>query len=179
MKRKKDAARRIALSAIGAAISLAAVTAAFYVQNMTLSFNIIAALGIMLPLTKKYFREAILAYIAVSAIGAIYTTIYILPFVLVTGGFTIAEIFMYEKKIKLYISYPIKIIWSCIVFLILYYAVKILALDLTKLGLEDLHPALIYFLFNLVFTICFIVYDAVMLWTYKFICQKLPRGNNS
>ena len=52
MKRLRFSADRLALAGIGAAISLGAVILSFYVTNLSLSLNILAACGILLPLTK-------------------------------------------------------------------------------------------------------------------------------
>ncbi|MBO7156123.1 MAG: hypothetical protein J6V83_01830, partial [Clostridia bacterium] len=87
---KRFSSKKIALAGVASAISLVAVILSFYVPNMSLSLNVLAACGIIIPLTQKYYREAILAYVAVSALGAIFANIHILSFVLIGGSYTIA-----------------------------------------------------------------------------------------
>ena len=125
---QRFSAKKIALAGIGAAIALGAVIASFYVPNLSLTFNIVAAVGIMLPLTMKYYREAILAYVAVCALGAIFANIHILSFVLIGGAYTIAAIAMHNNKDKLkpVFAYLIKIAYSCFVFLVVYRLTNIL-----------------------------------------------------
>ena len=97
---KRFSSKKIALAGISSAIALIAVILSFYIPNLSLSFNLLASVGIMLPLTQKYYREAILAYVAVCALGGIFANIHILPFVLVGGAYTIATVAMVITRIK-------------------------------------------------------------------------------
>ncbi|MFA5449253.1 MAG: hypothetical protein WC292_02275 [Clostridia bacterium] len=169
MKKQAFSAKKLALAAMGASLSLLSVTAAFYIKNLSLSFYVLAALGLMLPLSQKYYREAALAFVAVSAIGAIYTTIYILPFVLVTGGYTFFAIIAYEKKIKAVIIYPIAFAYSLFIFWVFYQLTSILYVDLERLNLAKLSPAQLYIVLNAVFSLCFILYHILIVRVYRYL----------
>ena len=64
--RSRDVGKRIALAGIGAAISLVFVVLAYFVRFLTLSFVVLSAVGVLLPLTQKYYREAFLVTVAVT-----------------------------------------------------------------------------------------------------------------
>ena len=123
----------------------------------------------MLPLTQKYYREAILAYVAVCALGGIFANIHILPFVLIGGFYTIVTVVMedHKEKIKWYISYPIKLVYACFVFFVLYYLTNIFFVNFEALKINLENKALLYFLLNLIFVLAFFVYDALLLWGYR------------
>ena len=160
MKRLRFSADRLALAGIGAAISLGAVILSFYVTNLSLSLNILAACGILLPLTKKYYREAILAYVAVSGLGGIFANIHVLSFVLIGGFYTILTVFMHNREPK--------IKWYIFVFFVVYYLTDILVVNFEALNINIEPAGLLYFLLNLVFTIAFLLYDALLLWGYRY-----------
>ena len=156
---QRFSAKKIALAGIGAAIALGAVIASFYVPNLSLTFNIVAAVGIMLPLTMKYYREAILAYVAVCALGAIFANIHILSFVL--------------------FAYLIKIAYSCFVFLVVYQLTDILFVDLEALNITFSSDAVAYIVLNICFTVLFILYDLLLRWGYDYaipIVEKITRN---
>lgn len=169
MKSPVFSSRKLALSALGAAISLAAVTAAFYIKNLSLSFNVLAAAGLLLPLSQKYYREAVLAYIAVSGIGAIYTTVNILPFVLVTGGYTLFAVISYEKKLKPYIVYPVCAAYSALVFLVFYKLTGLLYVNLAAFKIDGWAPWAVYIVLNLLFSLFFFAYHFLIIWVYRYL----------
>ena len=166
---KRFSSQKIALAGVSSAISLASVILSFYVPNLSLSLNVLAACGIMLPLTRSYYREAILAYIAVCALGGIFANIHILPFVLIGGAYTIATVAMYNhrEKVKWFISYPVKLVYACFVFFVLYYLTDIFVVNFDALNISMENKALLYFILNLLFVAAFFVYDALLLWGYR------------
>ena len=183
MKRARFSATRLALAGIGAAISLGAVILSFYVSNLSLSLNVLAACGILLPLTKKYYREAVLAYVAVSALGGIFANIHVLSFVLIGGFYTILTVAVHNRdpKLKWYVVYPVKVVYSCFVFFVIYYLTDILFVNFEALNISIEPAGLMYFVLNLIFTAAFLVYDALLLWGYRYaipIVEKITRGRD-
>ena len=174
---KRISSKKIALAGVSSAISLIAVILSFYIPNMSLSLNVLAAVGIALPLTQKYYREAILAYVAVCALGGIFANIHILPFVLIGGAYTILTIFMDDKKdkIKWYFAYPIKLVYACFVFFVLYYLTNIFIVNFEALNISTENKGLLYFLLNLMFVCIFFIYDALLLWGYKWSVPYVER----
>ncbi len=169
-------ANRLALAGISAAISLGAVIASFYFSQISVSLNILAAFGIMIPLSKEYYREAILSYVAVCLLGGIFANIHIIPFVMVGGFYTIFTIALFQKKIKINIvlSIIIKVMYSCLVFFILYFVTKIFIIDLERIGIH-LNGAWVYTVLNIVFSAVFILYDYLLTYAYKLIKQIVDR----
>ena len=131
----------------------------------------------MLPLTQKYYREAILAYVAVCALGGIFANIHILPFVLIGGFYTIVTIVMedHKDKVKWYIAYPIKLVYACFVFFVLYYLTNIFFVNFEALKINLENKALLYFLLNLIFVLAFFIYDALLLWGYRWAIPYVER----
>ena len=161
--KKRDIAARIALAGIGTAISLIMVVLAYYVRVVSISFYVLSAAGVMLPLTKKYFREGLLAAIAVSVAGFFIVNLYIIPFVMASGLYVVFTVFLYEKNFNRWIGYAIKFVYSCLVFFICYHVIKVLSIDVSKLTfLENLSEVALYILFNGVFSFVFLPYDFLL-----------------
>lgn len=169
IKKPVFSSKRIAVAAVGAAFSLVMVTAAFFIKNLSLTFYVAAAIGLMLPLSQRYYKEAALSYVAVSAIGAIFTTVYILPFVLVTGLYTLAAVIAYEKNVKTVIVIPVAAAYSVLTFYIFYSLTGLLFIDLAKLKIASLGGTAEYILLNALYTAAFIVYHFLILWVYRYL----------
>ncbi|MBQ9114944.1 MAG: hypothetical protein IJY07_03300 [Clostridia bacterium] len=174
---KRFSSKKIALAGVSSAISLIAVILSFYIPNLSLSLNVLAAVGIMLPLTQKYYREAILSYVAVCALGGIFANIHILPFVLIGGAYTIATIVMddFKHKLKWYFAYPIKLVYACFVFFVLYYLTNIFIVNFEALNISLDNKALLYFILNVIFVLVFFIYDALLLWGYHWSIPYIER----
>lgn len=167
-------AKKIALAGIGSAVSLIFVILGYYVDMLTLSFNVLATGGMMMILSKKYYKEAILSWVAVSVLGFFICNVGVLPYVMVGGAYTIFTVIWHEKGCKYIIGLPIKIAYSALVFFILYTFTKYLAVDLESLSfLDGLSSGLIYFIFNLVFSFAFVLYDYVLVYCYKYLKERL------
>lgn len=178
MGRNRINGHRIALAGISAAISLGAVIASFYITQVSISLNILAAIGIMIPLSQEYYREAILAYVAVCLLGGIFANIHIIFFVLVGGAYTIFTIAVYNKKIKLHMSLVsiIKIGYACFVFYIMYGLTKTFFIDLEKLNIKmGLVGTPLYLLLNAVFVALFIGYDGILIIVYRSVIKIIER----
>ena len=180
MRRQRFSAKKIALAAVGASISLLGVIASFYIGNLTLTFNVLAASGLLLPLSQKCYRESVLAYVAVCGLGAIFANVKILTFVLVTGLYTILTVAAEDKNLKWWIAYPVKIIYACFTFCVFYYLTSILVVDLERLGIADWKGSTLYLVFNVIYVAAFLIYDALLLWCNRYLrpvirkAAKLP-----
>lgn len=189
MKKNRIFGHSIALAGIGAAISLGAVIASFYIQQVSITLNIIAVVGIMLPLSKEYYKEAILAYAATCLLGGIFANIHILSFVF-GGAYAIYTVMVYNQKIKLHIviCWLIKIAYAIFVFFIMYYLAKVFVINFEKLNtiidLSSNTKVQIYVMFNIIFVILFILYDIGLIFMYKLTIKTMERvlptkGNKS
>lgn len=167
--------KKIATAAIGASLSLLTIIGAYYIPNLSLSLNVVAALGLLIPLSQKYYKEAALAYIAASALGAIFTNIHILPFVMITGLYTLAAIILYDKKVKLYITIPVCAAYGCLCFFILYKLAAIIAIDIARLNLGGLSPAGLYILLNVVFVAALAAYHLLIIWLNGYLTKLVAK----
>lgn len=172
---KKINSHAIALAGIGSSISLAAVVASVYVPVASLSFLVVAALGIMLPLTFDYWRASIISYIAVSLLAiAITGPIEPLGFIF---GFGVYSIIFYlldykfykieklNKWLKISIIAVIKIGYFQ---LALFAIFKLMGIILSNIELFNIDWK--YWILALIGTAAFILYD--LLLRFVFINMK-------
>lgn len=173
---KKNVGTRFALAGLGTALAVIFITLSYFVKNLSLSFTILASVGVMLPLAKNYYREGLLTCIASSIIGFFIANINILSFVLASSFYIVFTVFWNNKKLNKTIGYCIKTAYSILVFFLLYKAVSLITIDFSlmpKLG--NLHPAVLYLILNIVFTIAFIVYDIVIVQIYLYLKKLLAK----
>ncbi len=170
---RKKVSDSLALGAVGAAVSLVFVILAYYIPNMKVSLNALAAFGTMLPLLKKYYREAALSSIATIVIGIFLVNVGILPFALVGGLYTIATVFAENKGLKLYVTVPVKLIYAAFLFFVFYRLATLIVVDFTKLGaLGTLPYAAVYTVMTVVFCLAFLVYDFVLILCYRYVRKR-------
>lgn len=141
---------------------------------MSFSFNLIAAFGIILPLSQKYYREALLSFVAVSVLGFFIVNIAVLPFVMVGGSYTIFTVFWKNKNYNYFKGLPIKVAYSLLVFYILYSIVSYISIDISKIAIFNRFSSLeLYISFNIAFVVMFIIYDLCLLELYKYFVEKI------
>lgn len=151
------------MAGIGSAISLIFVVLAFFVKNLSLSFTILSSAGIMFPLTRNYYREAVLSALAVSVIGFFIVNLTIISFIAASGFYVVLTIFLHNKKFNRWIGYVLKFFYAGLVFFLAFKVLSLITVDLTKLpALERLSPAAFYAIFNLLFSACFLLYDFLL-----------------
>lgn len=171
-------AKRIALAGIGSAISLIFVVLSYYVDVLTVTFNVFATGGIMLTLSKGYYRESVLSVVVVSLLGFLICNLGAVPFIMVGGAFTVFTVIAEEKKLKFFISYPIKFFYAGLVFFILYKFTEFFVFDPAELPflqrmVDGLSKELFYFVFNLAFDIIFLLYDFCLVYCYKWFKKQV------
>lgn len=170
---KNKISDKLALGAVGAAVSLVFILLSYYVPTMKVSFNALASFGTMLPLLKGYYREAALSAIAAIVIALFLVNIYVLPFALVGGIYTIATVFAERKRLKPYITIPVKIVYAAFLFFVFYQLSSFIAVDFSKLGaLGNVPFAALYVIMTAVFAAAFIVYDYVLILCYRYIKKR-------
>lgn len=173
---KKDIGKRLAFAGIGTAISLIFVVLAYFIKNLSLSFYVLSAGGVMLPLTKGYFREGFLTSVAVSVAGFFIVNVSIVPFVMASGFYVVASIFLYEKKFNRWIGYLIKLAYSAAVFFVCYKVLTLIMIDLTVFPtIGNLSPAALYAVLNVIFSLAFILYDFLMEKAYEYLKKLLEK----
>ncbi len=165
----KSSARKIAISAIATAVGLIAIVVGYYVQSISLSMNVLAGLTLILPLSQDYHKESVLAYVAISALGAIFANIHILAFVLGSGIFTLISILTYKKKISTIIKIAIDIVWGIFVFWMLYELVQLITVDFSNYDIGEISKTTLYIILNAIFIVAFVLYDYLIIWIYRYM----------
>lgn len=167
--------QRLTLAGFGAAISVISIILSFYVRPLKLVLRIVTVMGIMLPLTKGYYKEAFLEYIAVVAMGAIFINVKIVTFAVFGGLYTIIAVFLERNPmhIKWYVAYAIRIIYATIVFWILALVINMF-FKLSDFGYLW-NPYATYFLANLIFIGLFLLYDKVTILAFEKFARIIDR----
>ena len=179
MKRiNKDIASRIAYAGIGGAFSLLFVTLSYYVDMFTITLQACAAVGVMVPIVKKYFREAGIMVLAVSGISFFVVNINCLLFLFISGGFTWITLLLSEKKVKYIFTLAGKLIYASLVFLLFYKGINLIGLDFSKLSefinLDLFNPTLLYITLDLIFCFIILIWDWIVLGLYKYLEKRAP-----
>ncbi len=166
-------AKRLASAAVGAAVSLLFVLGAYYIPNLSISLNVLACLGTMLPLTKGYYREASLASIAVIVIGAILVNVQIVPYALVGSLYTICTILAYNKEVKYVYTLPFKMAYAGGSFYVFYSLFSLISVNLDRLTfLQSFNSTQLFWVFCAVWVVVFLAFDVLLINLYKYILER-------
>lgn len=178
---RSKGAKEIALSGISSAMAIIAVTAAVFVEPLTITMNVIAGLFIMLPLTKNYWKGSIMSYI-VSSIAAFFIgNINSIPFIVFFGVYSIILWaldfkFIQVKQLPLWliylISWIIKIAFFQLVIFIVWTFMNVVVIEMNFFGLK-----ITYWLVTVIGTVFCVLYDILMHFVYfylkKFVDTKI------
>ena len=150
----------IAVAGISAGLMLLFLYLAVIVRVGSISLFVAASVVLMVPISKKYYVAAVFAYVASSllAFAIVGDILQVLGFIIYFGPMTIASCVMAEKKVKPYITFPVKIVYINATLAILYFATNTLVVDLSSLGI-NLHYAVI----AVVGTVLLLLLDTLML----------------
>ena len=159
----------IALSGISTALAVAFVMLAVYIEPMTISFYVMSAVSMMLPLTKGSYKGSLLACVATIILTVSIATIKALPFAIFFGPYTIVSVLL-SKKLKWYFALPIKICWFNLVLYILYLVTGLLVIDFDALGFT-----LEYWAIALIGTVIFIAYDFLMQYVFRVLTYVVEK----
>lgn len=160
----QKSAYNIAVCAIFGALQLIFIVCAKYVEILTLSFYVLASCALIMPLTKKMYKESILTFVAVSILSSILGLIpECLVYILISGAYTLISVIAWDKKVKPIFSYPIKIIWTNLSFLVFYFFFReFITIDLSQWGIETIS----FWIYPIVVTIITVVYDFLLRYLY-------------
>ncbi len=169
-------AKRLAAAAIGAAVSLLFVLGAYYIPNVSISLNVLACVGTLIPLTKGYYREASLMAIAVIILGALLVNIYIVPYAVVGSLYTILTVLFYNKKVKYIFTLPVKIAYAGGTFYLFYTLFSLITVNVDKITiLNSLDATQLFWVLCAIFVVLFILFDYILLNLYKYILERFKR----
>ena len=160
----RKSAYNIAVCAVFGALQLIFIVCAKYVEILTLSFYVLAACALIMPLTKKMYKESILAFIAVSILSFFVGLVpECLVYALICGAYTLISVLLWEKKVTLFLSYPIKIVWTNLSFLVFYFFFReFVTVDLSQWGIETVA----FWIYPIAVTVITVVYDFLLRYLY-------------
>lgn len=165
---------KISLSAIGAGISLIFIVLAFFIKNISIALNVLASVGLMLPMSKKYYKESFLAYIVASVAGFFIVNINILSFVFLGGLFPLIVMLCSHKKVSRPKRYAIYTAFSLLSFFVSFIVFKTLFLELlATLGLAQ--KLWLYPIANAIYLGALILYEMVLLMIYQEVIKIIAR----
>lgn len=172
----KDLGLRLALAGIGTALSVTFIVLSYYVSFMSLSFTVLTATGILLPLCRDFYREGILTSIVAGLIGFFIANVRIVPYAMASGLYVVITVFLYKKRkgvLWTVVATVLKIGYSCLIFWILYKVTGIFVVNLEKITfLSQFNETGLYAILNAAFTVAFLLYDLLLTEGYKY-AQKL------
>lgn len=166
---KESYSKTIALSAISAALAVIFLLLGAFVEILDISCIMIAGIAIMLPLSKKYYLGAFLAFVASALIGIFVTgarfTV-IVPYAMFFGLHPIVNSLQRKFRINKFLALAVKDVWFLATMFVYYLLLK----NLTGYDLfadfsfipENLQRFLIPALF-ISGAVFFVLYDSVML----------------
>ncbi len=165
---------KISLSAIGAGISLIFISLAFFIKNISIALNVLASVGLMLPMSKNYYKESFLAYIVASVLGFFIVNVNILSFVFLGGLFPLIVIFCSHKQISRPKRYAIYAIFSIVSFFVYFIVFKTLFWELiATIGIAQ--KLWLYPIANAVYFGTLILYEMVLLMIYQEVIKIIAR----
>ncbi len=168
---------KLAWAGLGTALSLVCVTFGYFIKNLSLTFLVLSSVGVMFPLTQKFYKESLLTAFAVSVIGFFVVNINILTFVLGASFYVVFTVFWKEKRFNVILGYVIKILYSIVIFFILYQLTSLIVVDFTKIAiLNNATKGVIYLFINILFSLAFLVYDFLLVRGYYYLIELLKRA---
>lgn len=169
----KKSSYNLAVCAVFGAIQLIFLLCAKYVDRITLTFYVLSSCAMMVPLTVKMYKEGILTYVAVSILSLFLINIPdCLVYITFSGAYTIFTVFAYDKKLSPFIAYPIKLVWSNLVFYLFYVVFSgFIQVDLSSFGISHIE----YYVFIIAVSALTLLYDALLIYMYKYICTLSNR----
>lgn len=162
-KSRQEIIYEVALAGISAALALLLVWLSVVVRYGTIGFYVAACIALLVPMTNKYYFSTICAYIvssllAFAIVGDIFT---ISGFVVYFAPISIASGIMLEKKVKWFISIPVKIVYINLALAFLYFVAGTIMIN------ADLIGKIPYYLVAIVGTVILIAIDFILSYAYK------------
>lgn len=161
----------VALAGISTALAFLLLAISMLVRYGSIGFFFVAALAICMPIKKKYYFAPISAYIASSllCLAMPYDIMSVMGFIFYFGPITIVGIILYEKNIKWYIIYPIKLIYMAGSIAFMYYVAGTIMIS------PDIIGAIPFWAVELAGVPILLALDIAMIFIYKFLAPKVCR----
>lgn len=175
MKRRRISAKKtayaLALAGISAALALLFVWLGVVVRYVTVAMFAAAGVAVMAPVTKRYYASAAFAYVVSAGLGFLVGDVTtVVGYALYFGPMALISAVMWEKKVKWYISYPVKIVFINGALAALYFglqAIEVLA--------PDVAAYFDYWAIALLGTIALLLIDLLMNYVYRTMRKVLAK----
>lgn len=175
MKRRRISAKKtayaLALAGISAALALLFVWLGVVVRYVTVAMFAAAGVAVMAPVTKRYYASAVFAYVVSAGLGFLVGDVTtVVGYALYFGPMALISAVMWEKKVKWYISYPVKIVFINGALAALYFglqAIEVLA--------PDAAAYFDYWAIALLGTIALLLIDLLMNYVYRTMRKVLAK----
>ena len=161
----------VALAGISTALAFLLLAISMLVRYGSIGFFFVVALAICMPIKKRYYFAPIAAYIASSllCLAMPYDIMSVMGFIFYFGPITIVGIILYEKNIKWFIIYPIKLIYMAGSIAFMYYVAGTIMIS------PDIIGAIPFWAVELAGVPILLALDIAMLFIYKFLAPKVCR----
>lgn len=174
MKRKRTRSEiiyEVALGGISSAMALLLVWLSVIVPYGTIGFYVAACCALLVPLTQKYYIATISAYIVSSllAFAIVGDILLISGYVVYFAPMSIISGVMLEKKVKPYISYPVKVVYIGLALAFLYYVAGTIMIS------KDIIGEVPFWAVELVGIVALLLVDFLMGYVYKAIGKKVSK----
>lgn len=175
MKRRRISAKKtayaLALAGISAALALLFVWLGVVVRYVTVAMFAAAGVAVMAPATKRYYASAVFAYVVSAGLGFLVGDVTtVVGYALYFGPMALISAVMWEKKVKWYVSYPVKIVFINGALAALYFglqAIEVLA--------PDVAAYFDYWAIALLGTIALLLIDLLMNYVYRTMRKVLAK----
>ena len=151
------------------ALQIVFLLCAKYLEVVTLSFYVLTSFALMMPFIKGLYKEGVLTYVAVSILSVFLVGVpECFVYIAISGGYTLLFVLFRTKKVKIYFSLPVKIVFANLVLLFFYFVFNsFVNIDLSKLniGLNSLE----YYHYAIIATVFVVIYDFLLSFCYRYL----------
>ena len=141
------------------------------VRYVTVAMFAAAGVAVMVPVTKHYYASAVLAYIVSAGLGFLVGDVTaVVGYAVYFGPMALISAVMWEKNVRWFISYPVKIVFINAALAALYYGLQ---------GLEILAPDLVavfdYWAIAILGTVALLLIDLLMNYVYRTLRRVMSK----
>ena len=130
-----------------------------------------AGVAVMAPVTKKYYASAVFAYLVSAGLGFLVGDVTtVAGYAIYFGPMALISAVMWEKNVKWFVSYPVKIVFINAALAALYYGLQ--ALDVLA---PDFAAYFDYWAIAILGTIALLLIDLFMNYLYRIVKRVLSR----
>ncbi|MEG1509276.1 MAG: hypothetical protein RR454_02355 [Clostridia bacterium] len=160
----------VALAGISASLALVAIVFARFVEPMTIAFNVLAGIFILLPFTKGYIVYGLLCYGVVATLSFFILQLNAFPFIFFFGSYSVVMYLLdfklaplvKNKYLRLSMLVVLKFAFFNLAFFVIYKMMKLVLADINFFGLE-----LKYWMLLLIGNVLFVAYDFLIRFVFK------------